>query len=119
MDCSRLLSRVAVVSALVAWLMLPTSVSAAPSRTTVLTGTVAEIFQANAPPPSRKDWAVTLRVEKVKLGKYDELTFTFAMHSPARVGLKVGHRYTVEATWDGHEYAVKETRPIKEEGVEP
>jgi len=33
-------------------------------------------------------------------------------HSPARAGLKVGHRYTVEATWDVQEYLVKETALI-------
>jgi hypothetical protein len=38
-----------------------------------------------------------MRVEKVKTGKYTEPEFTFAIHSPARAGLKVGHRYTVEA----------------------
>jgi hypothetical protein len=119
MDWSRPVSRVAVASPLVVWLMLPTSTSAAPSKTIVLTGTVAEIFQTNARPPSRKAWAVTLRVETVKTGKYDEPTFTFAIHSPARAGLKVGHRYTVEVTWDGHVYAVKETRPTKEEGTPP
>jgi hypothetical protein len=94
--------------------MFSTGVSAAPSKTIVLLGTVTEIFQTNAPPPSRKDWAVTIQVEKVRTGKYDEPTFTFAIHSPARAGLKIGHRYTIEATWDGHAYAVKETRPIKE-----
>jgi hypothetical protein len=108
-----------VSSALVAWLMVPTVASAAPSKTIVLTGTVTEIFQTNAPPPSVKNWAVTVRVEKVKTGKYEDPTFTFAIHSPARAGLKIGHRYTIEATWDGHEYDVKETRPLKEEGAGP
>jgi hypothetical protein len=119
MDRWRHISRVAVSSTLVAWLMVPAGVSAAPSKTIVLTGTVTEIFQTNAPPPSLKNWAVTVRVEKIRTGKFEEPTFTFAIHSPARAGLKIGHRYTIEATWNGHEYAVKETRPGKEEGTGP
>ena len=119
MDWSRPISSVTVSSVLVAWLMVPTGVSAAPSKTIVLMGTVTEIFQTNAPPPSIKDWAVTIQVEKVNTGKYEEPTFTFAIHSPARAGLKIGHRYRIEATWNGHEYAVKETSPIKKEDAGP
>jgi hypothetical protein len=90
-------------------------VAAAPSKKIVFAGTVTEISQTGASPPSRLAWAVTVRVEKVKTGKYEEPTFTFAIHSPARAGLRVGHRYTIEATWTGHEYVVKETQPIREE----
>ncbi|HEY5420475.1 MAG TPA: hypothetical protein VIL10_07045 [Marmoricola sp.] len=97
----------------------PARLSAAPAKAIVLTGTVTEIFQANAPPPSMEAWAVTIRVEKVKAGKYEEPTFTFTIHSPARAGLEVGHRYTIEATWNGHKYAVKETSPIKKEDAGP
>jgi hypothetical protein len=80
----------------------------APSKVLVLTGTVGSIYQADAPPLSTKNWGVYLHVEKVKKGKYSEPTFTFAIHSPARSGLKIGGRYTIEATWTGHRYEVSE-----------
>jgi hypothetical protein len=93
--------------------------AAAPAKKLVLTGTVTSIFQVDAPPPSRRNWGVAIRVEKVKIGKYAEPDFTFAIHSPARAGLKVGHRYTVEATWDGREYLMKETALMEEEPAKP
>ena len=76
-------------------------------------------IQIDAPPPSRRNWGVTMRVEKVKRGRYAESEFTFAIHSPARSGLEVGHRYTIEANWDGHEYLVDETVLMKEEPSKP
>jgi hypothetical protein len=93
--------------------------AAAPAKKLLLTGTVTSIFQVDAPPPSRRNWRVTIRVEEVKIGKYADPDFTFAIHSPARAGLKVGHRYTVEASWDGKEYLVKETALMKEVPAEP
>ena|ERR1019366_9718023 len=86
----------------------------APSKTLVLTGTVGSIYQVDAPPPSIKNWGVSLHVEEVKQGKYSKPTFTFRIHSPARAGLKVGGRYTIEAAWTGQEYEVSE-RNIKAE----
>ena len=115
MNSSKLFSQKAAVVALVACLTMADAAAGTPSKALVLTGTVAEIFQVNAPRPSTKDWAVTVRVEKVRMGKYDEPTFTFTMHSPARAHLQIGHRYVIEATWDGHDYVVSETEPIKEE----
>jgi hypothetical protein len=93
--------------------------AAAPAKKLVLTGTVTSIVQIDALPPSRRNWGVTIRVDKVKIGKYAEPEFTFSIHSPARAGLKVGHRYTVEATWDGQEYLVQETVLMKEEAAKP
>jgi hypothetical protein len=112
----------AALAAVVVWLALEpitAAMAAAPAKKIVLIGTVISIFQVYAPAPSRRNWGVTIRVEKVKIGKYAESDFTFAIHSPARAGLKVGQRYTVEATWDGKEYLVKETALMKEAPAKP
>jgi hypothetical protein len=77
------------------------------SKDIVLTGTVGSIFQVDAPPPSIENWGVYLNVEKVKKGAYSEPTFTFTVHSPVRMGLWVGCRYTIEATWNGQRYEVR------------
>jgi hypothetical protein len=122
LDSAKSIGRAAALAAVVVWLALepmPAARAAAPATKLVLTGTVTSIFQVDAPPPSRRNWGVTIRVEKVKIGKYTEPDFTFAIHSPARAGLKVGHRYTVEATWDGKAYLVDETTLIKEEPAKP
>ena len=85
----------------------------------VLIGTVTSIFQVNAPPPSRRNWGVTVRVEKVTTGDYSDPTFTFTVHSPARSGVSVGLRCTIVATWNGQEYIVDETRQIRCEETRP
>jgi hypothetical protein len=116
------IGRAATLAAVAVLLVLQTMTAAraaAPAKKLVLTGTVTSIFQIDAQPPSRRNWGVTIRVDKVKVGKYAEPEFTFAIHSPARAGLKIGHRYTVEATWDGQEYLVQETVSMKEEAAQP
>jgi hypothetical protein len=121
-DSSRKIGRAAALAAVAVLLVLQpmnAARAAAHAKKLVLTGTVTSIFQIDAPPPSRRNWGVTIRVEEVKLGKYAEPEFMFSIHSPARAGLKVGHRYTVEATWDGQEYIVKETALMKEEPAKP
>ena len=120
MDSSKRVGRVTFLVAIAAWLTTHplTGASAAPSaKKLVLTGTVTAISQVHARPPSRRNWAVTIRVEKVKAGKFSQPEFTFTIHSPARAGLAVGRRYTIEATWTGQGYVVDETRPIKDEGT--
>lgn len=111
-------TRIAVVVAILGWLITPpltgAAVAAPPAKTLVITGTVTEIRQVDTTPASRRRWRVTVAVEEVKAGKYSEPTFSFAIHSPARAGLEVGHRYTIEATRSGREYVVDETRPRKE-----
>jgi hypothetical protein len=116
------IGRAAALSAVAVLLALQSMTAAraaAPAKKLALIGTVTSIFQIDAPPPSRRNWGVTIRVDEVKTGKYAELEFTFSIHSPARAGLKVGHRYTVEATWDGQEYVVQETALMKEEAAKP
>ena len=122
METTRNIGRAIALGVAVVWLALqPISLASAasPSKKLVLLGTVTSIFQIDAPPTSLRNWAVTMRVEKVKRGKYAESEFTFAIHSPARSGLQVGDRYTVEANWDGHEYRVDETVYMKEEPKKP
>ena len=85
------------------------------SKKLLLTGTVGSISQIDAPPPSLKNWEVSFHVEKVKKGKYSDPTITFRIHSPARAGLQLGGRYTIEAAWTGQEYEVSE-RNITAEG---
>jgi hypothetical protein len=79
-----------------------------PSKKLVLMGTVTAISPV-AKRPSRRNWAVTIRVEKVKVGKFSHPEFTFTVHSPSRAGLEVGGRCTIEATWTGQGYLVSDT----------
>src|SRR5262245_35747995 len=108
--------RAAVLVAISAWLTMQplTGASTTPSTKKLeLTGTVTAISQVYAKPPSRRNWAVTIRVEKVKEGKYSKPEFTFTIHSPAQAGLAVGGCCAIEATWTGQEYLVNKTLPIK------
>jgi hypothetical protein len=117
-DSSKRIGRATVLVAIAAWLTAQplTGASAAPSaKKLVLTGTVTAISQVYAKPPSLRNWAVTIRVEKVKAGKYSGPEFTLTIHSPARAGLAVGRRCTIEATWTGQEYVVDETRWMGDE----
>jgi gas vesicle protein len=92
---------------------IPTSTEA-PSEKIVLTGTVTAISQVYAQRPSLRNWAVTIRVEKVKEGKFSHPEFTFTVHSPAMAGLEVGRRCTIEATWTGQGYLVDDTRWMRD-----
>jgi hypothetical protein len=80
-----------------------------PSEKLVLMGTVTAI-SPRAKGPSLRNWAVTIRVEKVKVGKFSHPEFTFAVHSPSRAGLEVGGHCTIEADWTGQGYLVNDTR---------
>ena len=114
------INRAAALMAIALWLVsqpIAAVLATTPENKLVLTGTVTSIFQIDAPVPLVRHWSVTIRVEKVRVGKYEKPEFTFAIHSPARAGLQIGHRYTIEATWDGHEYIVKETVMMKEEAA--
>jgi len=98
----------------VIWLLAYGALAAPRVEELVLVGTITSIFTVDAPPPSRRNWGVTVRVEKVKLGNYSEPTFTFTIHSPARSGVKVGLRCTIVATKTGpQEYLVSDTRRIE------
>ena len=114
-----LTTALAAAAVLLALQSIAAAATVVPTKKLVITGTVTSIFQIDAPPPSRRNWGVTIRVAKVKVGKYTEPEFTFSLHSPARAGLRVGHRYTLEAAWDGQEYLVKETALMKEKAVKP
>jgi hypothetical protein len=87
-----------------------TSASAEPpSEKLVLMGTVTAISPFTAKPPSRRNWAVTIRVEKVKVGKFSHPEFTFTVHSPSHAGLEIGGRCTIEIIWTGQGYLVSDT----------
>jgi len=102
------------VIGIVLWLLAHGALAEPRVEELVLVGTVTSIFQVDAPPPSRRNWGVTVRVEQVKSGKYSEPTFTFTIHSPARSGVKVGLRCTIVATKTGpQEYLVSDTRRIE------
>jgi hypothetical protein len=119
-DSSERIRRAAVLAAIAA-MLITQSLTGASAEASVekiaLTGTVKAISQVYAKPPSQRNWAVTVRVEKVKAGKYSQPEFTFTIHSPARAGLAVGRRCTIEATWTGQEYVVAETRWMGDDGV--
>jgi hypothetical protein len=98
----------------VVWLLAHGALAEPRVEELVLVGTITSIFTVHAPPPSRRNWGVTVRVDKVKLGNYSEPTFTFTIHSPARSGVKVGLRCTIVATKTGpQEYLVSDTRRIE------
>ena len=80
-----------------------------PSKKLVLMGTVTAISPV-AKLPSRRNWAITIRVEKVKVGKFSYPEFSFTVHSPSMAGLEVGGHCTIEANWTGRGYLVKDTR---------
>lgn len=96
------------------WLLAQGALAEPRLEELVLVGTITSIFTVDAPPPSRRNWGVTVRVEWVKSGNYSDPTFTFAIHSPARSGVKVGLRCTIVATKTGaQEYLVSDTRRIE------
>jgi len=116
-DSSKPIGREIFLVAIAAWLTTQplTGASAAPSpKKLVLLGTVTAISQINTPRPSRRNWAVTVRVERVRAGMYSQPEFTFTIHSPARAGLAVGRRCVIEATWTGQGYVVNDTRRMGE-----
>ena len=82
------------------------AVVAAPARKDlVLTGRISSITQG---PDLLKPWIVTVDVEKVVSGEFSGDQFRFAIHSPARSGLEVGHSYTIKSVWKGQGYEVDE-----------
>jgi hypothetical protein len=78
------------------------------SKDLVLVGTIMEI-NPRAGGVSRKNWAVVVRVERVVAGEFSGMTFTFAIHSPAMSGLRLGQAYTIKATWTPEGYVVGST----------
>jgi hypothetical protein len=85
-----------------------------PSEKLVLMGTVTAISQVAARRPSLRNWAVTIRVEKVKVGKFSNPEFTFTVHSPSIAGLEVGGHCTIEADWTGQGYLVNDGRWMRD-----
>jgi hypothetical protein len=81
--------------------------AAVPKKTLVLQGTVTSISTIDDP---LTPWIVTIAVTKVISGKFVGSTFQFAIHSPARAGLKEGSSYTIEAVWKEGGYTVDETQ---------
>ena len=73
----------------------------------VFIGTVTKLYPTGLR-YSRRDWAVQTHVDKVVSGTFSGTTFTFAVHSPAMAGLRVGRVYKIKATWTGDAYVVNE-----------
>jgi hypothetical protein len=103
------------------WVMLAVSTAsgATPSKRLVVTGTVVRTYSLagprDGPGPAIRSWGVTVRVEKVKAGKYSRREFFFRTY---RAGYTDGHRYTIGATWTADHYEEDESSPIKEEACE-
>jgi hypothetical protein len=119
-DSSKRIWQMTILAVIAGWLVtqaLSRALATPSTNKLVLTGTVTAISPVRTRAPSRRNWTVTVRVERVKTGKYSQPEFTFNIHSPARAGLAVGRRCTIEATLTGQEYIVDETRPIKGEGT--
>jgi hypothetical protein len=79
------------------------------ARDLVFIGTVTEIRPASAA-RSLRNWAVVAHVDKLVAGEFSGTTFTFAIHSPARAGLRVGQAYTIKARWTAEGYVVDESQ---------
>jgi hypothetical protein len=79
--------------------------AAAPTKTLVFEGTVTSIRAAEH---ELTPWLVTVAVRKVVSGEFDGSSFEFAVHSPARAGLKEGDSFTVRAVWKDGGYTVDE-----------
>jgi hypothetical protein len=82
-------------------------------REVILNGTITSITPGRG---RLTPWIVTLDVAKVLLGDFSGSSLSFAVHSPARSGLQVGHAYAVTATRRGDGYAVDDRqwrRPTK------
>jgi len=79
------------------------------ARDLVFIGTVTEIQPAPAA-HSLRNWAVVAHIDKLVSGEFSGTTFTFAVHSPARAGLRVGQTYTIKARWTAEGYIVDESQ---------
>lgn len=73
----------------------------------VFIGRVTSITSADTGNPLRH-WLVSTSVDNVLSGELASAAFEFAIHSPARAGLKVGKTYTIPAHWTGEGYLVDE-----------
>ena len=73
----------------------------------VIVGTIGTIYQLGEP-CLIKCWGLYVHVDKVLVGKYQDATITFAIHSPARMGLELGATYKMEAIWKEDRYVVTE-----------
>jgi len=74
----------------------------------VFVGTVTEIYPAASSRPSRHQWAIVTRVDRVKSGEFLGATFSFTVHSPALSGLSLNHSYIIKATKTDKGYVVKD-----------
>jgi len=72
-----------------------------------IVGTVTKIVLRKGD-DSHEPWAVTVRVDRIISGALPESTFTFALHSPGRAGLKVGKSCRMKAAWTAKGYVVNE-----------
>src|SRR4030095_11228894 len=68
-----------------------------PAQDLVFIGTVTKIYPAPSR-HSRRNWTVVTRVDRVVSGEFSGKTFSFMVHSPAQLGLRVGRAYTLKAT---------------------
>jgi hypothetical protein len=99
----------AILGLVVAFASAQPAVSAESSKKDLLfVGTVTAIEFRDTGNPLRR-WVVSTSVQKVLSGDFSKPTFTFAVHSPARAGLKVGQSYTIPARWTGDGYLVDES----------
>ncbi len=74
----------------------------------VVVGTVTKVVLRNHAPSETARWAVTMAVHRIVSGDFAGPTFTFAVHSPASAGLKVGKSCTIKATWTDNGYVSRE-----------
>jgi hypothetical protein len=80
----------------------------------VFEGTVASV-EISQLPQSRKNFIVTVRVDRVIQGQFSGKTFQFRIHSPVQSGLEVGKKHTVEANRTKDGYTVDELQWMKRE----
>ena len=91
----------------------PASAKESPrAKDLVLVGTVIKVVLRNHEPSEKERWAVTVTIDRIVSGEVSGPTFTFAIHSPGRAGLRLAS-CTVKATWTGTDTSqMNRTRPV-------
>lgn len=95
------------------WACSSTHISTNPSgEPIVIRGLVTEIIPIAADEVT-SGWGVTVRVESVESGTYNQSELRFLVHSPSMSGLLVGERYTIVATASKVGFNVDEAQWMK------
>ncbi len=65
----------------------------------IINAKIIEIVNSPLSPPSRTNWVIKTKINKMLAGKFNNEYFDFRIHSPSRSGLKTGDTITFFAEW--------------------